>query len=124
MHFFIFLAIPLVIWIYLVIMVWKKNTNIFPGQMESKLAERSLKMLKAFLLLSGLSLATYFGFILHIVLFRSPDYEGGFFMLSLLLYYFLLDLLAAWLYFLRDEEKQHKGIDSSSINKLGCEIPA
>ncbi|MFC2048328.1 hypothetical protein ACFLSK_02725 [Chloroflexota bacterium] len=72
-------AIPLAVWIYLVFMVWKKKTNIFPDQMESKLAERRLKWLKIILLVAGLSLAAFIGFMLHIVIFRSLDYEGGFF---------------------------------------------
>ncbi len=36
------------VWIYLVWMVWKKKTNIFHDQMESKLAERRLKRLKTY----------------------------------------------------------------------------
>ena len=44
--------IPLGVWIYLVWMVRKKKANLFHDQMEPKLAERRLKMLKAFLLVA------------------------------------------------------------------------
>jgi len=57
-------------------MVWKKKTNIFHDQMEPKLAERRYKMLKAFLLVAGISLAVYIGLILQIAIFRPPDYSG------------------------------------------------
>ncbi|MFB0559142.1 MAG: hypothetical protein ACETVS_01220 [Dehalococcoidales bacterium] len=62
-------AIPLAVWIYLVWMVRKKKTKIFPDQMESKLAESRLKRLKVFLLVGGISLAVgIVGVILHGVL--------------------------------------------------------
>ncbi len=47
----------IVAWVYLVWMVRKKKANLFHDQMEPKLAERRLKMLKAFLLVAGISLA-------------------------------------------------------------------
>ena len=53
-------AILMWVWIYLVFMVWKKKTNIFHDQMEPKLAERRYKMLKAFLLVAGISFAVFF----------------------------------------------------------------
>ncbi len=57
------------VWIYLVWMVRKKKTNIFHDQMEPKLAQRRLKMLKAFLLVAGISFAVFIvGVILHGVL--------------------------------------------------------
>ena len=56
----------IVVWIYLVWMVRKKKTNIFHDQMEPKLAERRLKMLKVFLLVAGISFAVFIvGVILH-----------------------------------------------------------
>jgi len=67
------LAIP----IYLAWMVWKKKAQIFHDQMEPKLAERRLKWLKIILLVAGLSLTAYIGLMLHIVIFRPPDYEGA-----------------------------------------------
>ena len=63
-------------WIYLVWMVRKKKTNIFHDQMEPKLAERRLKRLKTFLLVAGIGFAVVIGDILHIAIFRPPDYEG------------------------------------------------
>ncbi len=59
----------IVVWIYLVWMV-RKKTNIFHDQMEPKLAERRLKMLKAFLLVAGISFAAFIiGVILHNALY-------------------------------------------------------
>ncbi len=45
---------PLVVWISLVWMVRKEKTKIFHDQMEPKIAERRLKMLKALLLVAGI----------------------------------------------------------------------
>jgi uncharacterized membrane protein YfcA len=64
------------VWIYLVWMVWKKKTNIFHDQMEPKLAERRYKMLKAFLLVAGISFAVFIvGAILHNVLYALSETE-------------------------------------------------
>jgi len=57
MSFFVFLAISIVAWLFLVWMVWKKKTSIFRDQMEPRSAERRLKLLKASLLVAGISLA-------------------------------------------------------------------
>jgi hypothetical protein len=63
-------AILLGVWIFLVKVVRKKKTNLFHDQVEPKLAERRLKMLKAFLLVAGISLAVgIVGVVLHNVLF-------------------------------------------------------
>jgi len=45
----------LVVWVYLVWMVRKKKATLFHDQMEPKTAERRYKMLKAFLLVAGIS---------------------------------------------------------------------
>ncbi len=59
----------MVVWIYLVWMVRKEKANLFHDQMEPKLAERRLKMLKAFLLVAGISFVVgIVGTILHGVL--------------------------------------------------------
>ena len=71
------MAISTVVWLFLVWMVWKRKTNIFHDQMEPKIAERRLKWLKIILLVAGLSLTAYIGLMLHIVIFRPPDYEGA-----------------------------------------------
>jgi len=64
------------VWIYLVWMVRKKKTNIFHDQMEPELAERRLKMLKAFLLVAGISFAVFIvGVILHNVLYALSGIE-------------------------------------------------
>ena len=64
------------VWIYLVWMVRKKKTNIFHDQMEPKLAERRLKMLKAFLLVAGISFAVFIvGVILHNALYGLSEIE-------------------------------------------------
>ena len=66
----------IVVWIYLVWMVRKKKTNIFHDQMEPKLAERRLKMLKAFLLVAGISFAAFIvGVILHNALYGLFEIE-------------------------------------------------
>ncbi len=71
------LAIPLVVWIYLVWMSRKKKTNLFNDQKEPKLAERRYKMLKTFLLVAGISLAVRIvGGILHSVLYALEIEES------------------------------------------------
>ncbi len=56
----------IVVWVCLIWMVRKKKTNIVHDQIEPKLAERRLKMLKAFLLVAGIALAVAIvGIILH-----------------------------------------------------------
>ena len=53
-------------WIYLIVMVRKKKTNIFHDQMEPGLAERRLKRLKAFLIIAViLCLVSIAGIIVH-----------------------------------------------------------
>ena len=49
-------SISLVAWILVVWMVWKKKTSIFRDQMEPRSAEKRLKLLKASLLVAGISL--------------------------------------------------------------------
>jgi hypothetical protein len=57
-------------------MVRKKKTNLFHDQMEPKLAERRLKMLKVFLLVAGISLAVgIVGVILHNALYGLSEIE-------------------------------------------------
>ncbi len=66
----------IVVWVYLVWMVRKKKANLFHDQMEPKLAERRLKMLKAFLLVAGISFAVAIvGVILHNVLYALSEIE-------------------------------------------------
>ena len=67
---FLFIAgILLAVWIYLVFVVRKKRINLFHDQREPKLAERRYKMLKAFLLVAGISFAVFIvGVVVHNVL--------------------------------------------------------
>jgi hypothetical protein len=66
------LAVP----IFLVWMVWKKKTNMFHKEMEPKLAERHLKMLKVSLLVAGISLVMgIVGVILHNALYGLSEIE-------------------------------------------------
>jgi len=68
------------VWIYLVWMVRKKKISLFGDQMEPKLAERRYKMLKAFLLVAGISFLVFWAdFVLQVVLvviFDLPEEEG------------------------------------------------
>ena len=47
-------------WIYFVRMVWKKGTGLFHEEMKPELAERRLKRLKTFLVVTGTSMAVGF----------------------------------------------------------------
>ena len=74
--FIIIAAILLGVWIFLVLVVRKKKTNLFHDQMEPKLAERRLKMLKVFLLVAGISLAvSIIGIVLHNALYGLSEIE-------------------------------------------------
>ena len=105
MSFFAFLAISTVVWLFLVWMVWKRKTNIFHDQMEPKIAERRLKWLKIILLVAGLSLTAYIGLMLHIVIFRPPDYEGGFFIAFFSLMLFLIANISGLVILLKGRRK-------------------
>ena len=65
-------VILLGVWVYLVVMVWKKKAYIFRDQMESKLAIRRYKMLKVSLLVAGVSCAVYWVSILGIAMTFDP----------------------------------------------------
>jgi len=57
-------------------MVWKKEANLFHYQVELKLTERSLKRLKAFLLVAGISFAGFIvGVIIHNVIYGLSEIE-------------------------------------------------
>ncbi len=65
----IFWVALIVAWIWLMWIVRKKKTQIFPEQMDIKEAERRLKWLKIFLFAGGISLVMFItGAILHNVL--------------------------------------------------------
>ncbi len=66
----------IVVWGYLVWMVRKRKANLFHDQVEPKIAERRLKMLKAFLLVAGISFAVFIvGTILHNTLYALSGIE-------------------------------------------------
>ncbi len=97
------------VWIYLVWMVWKKKTDIFHDQIEPKLAERRLKMLKVFLLVAGISFAVFIvGVILHGVLGALLEIEEelvSFFIAISALYVFIIATIGGLVIFLKGRRK-------------------
>lgn len=79
------------VWIYLVWMVLKKKTQIFHDQMEPRLAERRLKMLKASLLVAAISLiGGIAGVIGHNAIYAATETEEAVF--------FFVALSTIWLF--------------------------
>jgi len=68
---FVLGAFCLPVWIYLVWMVRKKKISLFRDQMEPKLAEKHYKMLKAFLLVAGISLAVLIVLMVGVVIYNA-----------------------------------------------------
>jgi hypothetical protein len=103
------LAVPtLAVWIYLVFVVWKKQTNIFHDQMEPKLAERRLKRLKTFLLVAGISLAVgIVGVILHNAIYGLSEIEEpvSFFIAISALWVFIIATIGGLVIFLKGRRK-------------------
>jgi len=99
----------IVVWIYLGWMVRKKETSLFHDQMEPKLAERRLKMLKAFLLVAGISFAVFIvGFILHGVLGALLGIEEelvSFFSALAGVYVFIIATIGGLVIFLKGRRK-------------------
>ena len=98
----------IVVWIYLVWMVRKKKTNIFHDQMEPKLAERRLKMMKVFLLVAGISFAVFIiGVILHNALYGLFKREElvSFFIAISALYVFDIASIGGLVIFLKGRRK-------------------
>ena len=96
------------VWIYLAWMVWKKKANLFDDQMEPKIAERRLKMLKTFLLVAGISLAVgVVGAILHNVLYGINEIEEpvSFFIGILGLLGFVIATIGGLVIFLKGRRK-------------------
>jgi hypothetical protein len=108
--------IPVVgVWIFLVWMVWKKKANIFHHHVELKLTERSLKRLKAFLLVAGISLlGGIVGIIMHNVLYGLSDMEEDEVVLFSIALFSLVLFTAATIgglvIFLKGQRKQDNGI--------------
>jgi len=83
----------LVVWIYLVFMVREKKTKIFHDQMEPKIAEKHLKMLKVFLLVAGISfVVAIVGMIGHNVLYALTEIEEPVFFTIALVGMYVFDI--------------------------------
>ncbi len=98
----------IVVWIYLVLMVRKKKTDIFHDQMEPKLAERRLRRLKTFLLVAGISLAVAIvGVIGHNVIYGLTEVEESvFFTIAIVaLWLFLIATIGGLVIFLKGRQK-------------------
>jgi len=94
--------------IYLVWMVRKEKTKIFHDQMEPKLAERRLKMLKIFLLVGGISLAVAIvGVVMHNVIYGLTEIEESvFFTIALVgIYAFITATIGGLVIFLKGRRK-------------------
>jgi len=66
----------IVVWVYLVWMVRKKKANLFHDQVEPKIAARRYKMLKAFLLVAGISFAVgIVGIVGHNTIYGLTEIE-------------------------------------------------
>ena len=101
------------VWIYLIWMVRKKRTNIFHNQMEPKLAERRLKILRVFLRVSVISLAVgIVGVILHNVLYGLLEKEEAvsFFVALGGLFVFLIASFGSLVIFRKGRRKQAREI--------------
>jgi len=103
------------VWTFLVWMVWKKKANIFHHQVELKLTERSLKRLKAFLLVAGISLlGGIVGIILHNALYALSEMEEDEIVFFSIAIFFLVLFTAATIgglvIFLKGQRKQDSGI--------------
>ena len=100
-------AIPVGIWIYLAWMVLKKKTKIFHDQMEPKLAERRIKMLKTFLQVAGISLAVGIVTIpLGYAIFSPTEVEETLFFIQLFFVtLFLLGTVSGFVIFLKGQQK-------------------
>ena len=99
----------LVVWIFLLWMVREKRISLFHDYIEPKLAERRYKMLKAFLLVAGISFAvSIVGVILHGVLGALLGIEEevvSFFIALVALYVFAAATIVSLVIFLKGRRK-------------------
>ena len=105
--------IPLGVWIYLVWMVRKKKASLFHDQVEPKIAAKRYKMLKAFLLAAGISLAVaIFGIVGHNVIYGLTEVEEPvFFTIAIVaLLVFFIATIGGLVIFLKGRRKQDKEI--------------
>ena len=99
----------LVVWILLALEIRRKKTNLFHDQVEPKLAESRLKMLKAFLLVAGIFFALFIvGVVLHNVLSALFEIEEpvSFFIAIVGLFGFVAAALAGLILFLTGRRKK------------------
>ena len=95
-------------WIYLVLTVRKRKTDIFHDQMEYGLAEKHLKRLKALLVVAGISiLVSIAGIIGHNVRSGLTNIEESLFLIIGLgaLYVLILSTAGALVIFLKGRQK-------------------
>ncbi len=99
----------IVVWISLVLVIRKKITILFNDQVEPKLPERRLKMLKAFLLVAGISFSVFIvGTVLHGVLGALLEIEEelvSFFVALVALYVFIIATIGGLVIFLKGRRK-------------------
>jgi cytochrome c biogenesis factor len=96
------------VWIYLGYMVQKKKANLFDVQVEPRIAERLIKMLKIFLLVAGISLVVgIVGAILYNVLYGIKEIEEpvSFFVGVLGLFGFVIATIGGLVIFLKGRRK-------------------
>ncbi|UCG82916.1 MAG: hypothetical protein JSW38_12185 [Dehalococcoidia bacterium] len=88
------LIFPIIaVWIYLVWMIWRKKTSLFPDQMESEVTERRLKKLRKFMLVAGISLAVgIVGVIVHNALYGLYETEES--------VSFFIAIAALWVFYI------------------------
>ncbi len=94
--------------IYLVFMLRKKKTSLFHDQVEPKIAERRLKILKAFLLVTGISFAVFIvGIVGHNTIYGLTEIEEPvFFTIALVgLYVFVIATIGGLVIFLKGRRK-------------------
>ncbi len=96
------------VWIYLAWLVRKRKANVFHDQMEPKLAERRLRMLRAFLRVAGISLAVgIVGVVLHNLLSALLETEEAVsFGIALVgLFVFVIAAIGSLVVFIRGRRK-------------------
>ena len=104
-------AILVGVWIYLVLVLRKKKFSLFHYQVEQRLAERSLKRLKVFLLAAGISFAAGFaGFIAADVLYGSSEIQVPVFdyIIIVVLSVFAVATIGGLVILLKGRQKQDK----------------
>ncbi|HEY95462.1 MAG TPA: hypothetical protein G4O15_11060 [Dehalococcoidia bacterium] len=90
------------VWMYMTWVIWKKQTKIFNGQMESEKAERQYKKLKALLIAAGLLLLLgIIGAVGHNALYAMKKIEESVFFFTAIvgLFGFVLTTIGGLIYY-------------------------